>query len=101
MRLIIILAMLATLSACMTAEEVKLSAISNARAYAAEAGLDVSGVTCTNLDTDQNGMVGCTLHFKDGSKRQLECAHDVVFAPLGQPSGCKDVVYSAIGQTNN
>lgn len=63
-----------------------------ARSYAQKMGMEIKGVSCMNLDTDDNGYVSCTLNVieKDGktSPVPIECASKWSF----NNDGCREAL---------
>ncbi|MFA5203031.1 MAG: prepilin-type N-terminal cleavage/methylation domain-containing protein [Lentisphaeria bacterium] len=58
-----------------------------ARAYAQKLGLKVIGVSCTDMDSDGDGYVSCSISHNENGKtaiQPVECA-----AKLSMNSGCK------------
>lgn len=72
-----------------TAEEIGASAKRNALAFIAETGLDATGVTCSQRDSDQDGYVSCTVVMGDSTMRAIECGYDRPDALKGQNTGCR------------
>ncbi len=79
-----------TLIACFPSRE---RATTEAKQYAKDMGYEILGVSCTDIDTDSDGYVTCTVRVKgaqDGIEVEplnLQCAAD---GPLSQfNSGCK------------
>jgi hypothetical protein len=58
-----------------------------ARSWAADLGIKVDGVSCTQTDTDNDGYVSCTINKGDNQLISLECA-----TGRGLASGCKQKV---------
>ena len=63
----------------------KLSATSEAKAFAQELDLDIEKVTCVKQDTDGDGYVSCMFKFTDGSLVPYECA-----GAMNLNSGCRE-----------
>lgn len=86
--------LLAALAACTTPDMIKSSAEDNAWEFAADMGIEVVGVSCSGRDTDRDGDTSCTLNTGGDTRINIECNYDVAFAPLGQATGCKQVVFA-------
>ena len=80
--------------ACTTPDMMKSSAERNAREFTQDMQMQSTGVSCSARDSDADGDVSCTVMMSDGTTKPIECNYDFAFAPLGQASGCKLVVYS-------
>lgn len=61
-------------------------AAKEARAYANELGIQLTGVSCVRTDSDGDGYVSCSLAKADGSLLAVECA---IGMPFTWNSGCR------------
>lgn len=83
---------------CSTAATRQSSGERNAVAHAQKMGWKITGAACSAADSDHDGYVGCTLGLTPQGSKALECGYDVLFAPLGQNTGCKDAMPLNINQ---
>ena len=70
--------------ACMAPADIKENATQNARTYAQEMGISITGVSCSDNDSDLDRYVTCTLNLGDAGTRSIECCY------AGGRSGCKE-----------
>lgn len=69
---------------CVGPEQTK-AAKREARQWAEDLGLQVTGISCTDIDSDGDGYVSCTVALKDGQTKQIECKGAYSFG-----HGCRD-----------
>ena len=71
-------------AACEGPPDIKANATQNAQTYIREMGLSVTGVSCSDVDSDWDRYVTCTLNLGDAGTKAIECAYN------GVQTGCKE-----------
>lgn len=80
----VIAAIIAGRGCCVGPEQTK-AAKREAQQWANDLGLQVTGISCTDIDSDGDGYVSCTVALKDGQTKQIECKGAYSFG-----HGCRD-----------
>lgn len=58
---------------CLSGPTQERAAKDEAGKWANELGLQYTGISCGDIDSDNDGYVSCTLAMKDGSTKSIEC----------------------------
>ncbi len=61
-----------SIKAC-TGPETKHAATSEAVGFARDLGWKVKGISCTDIDSDRDGYVSCTIALENGTNEFVEC----------------------------
>lgn len=67
-----IVAMCVFAASCSGPEQ-KNAAKKEAAQWAKELGIEFTGISCADYDSDNDGYVSCTLAMKSGETKQIEC----------------------------
>ena len=86
---IVVVGVLAT--SCSGPEQ-KNAAKKEAAQWAKELGIEYTGISCADYDSDNDGYVSCTLAMKSGETKQIECRGAYSFG-----HGCRDPKFSVRG----
>jgi hypothetical protein len=76
-------------SAACSGTEQKNTAKREATQWAKDLGLDFTGISCADYDSDHDGYVSCTLAMKNGETKQIECR-----GAYSIGHGCRDPKFS-------
>lgn len=58
---------------CLSGPAQQSAAKDEAATWARELGLQYTGISCADYDSDNDGYVSCTLAMKNGDTKQIEC----------------------------
>jgi prepilin-type N-terminal cleavage/methylation domain-containing protein len=65
--------LLVVFAAACSGPEQKNAAKQEATKWAKELGIEFTGISCADYDSDNDGYVSCTLALKSGDTKQIEC----------------------------
>ena len=91
---IVSIVFISVLAASCSGSDQRNAAKQEAAQWAKELGLEFTGASCADYDSDNDGYVSCTLAMKSGETKQIECR-----GAYSIGHGCRDPKISIQGNS--